>query len=131
MDELLAAVPMQQEFIVQGRVNPAALEAVNAKVDQASAGKPVALRFTVEEVAAHRKDGYAFKVRGQPQPLSLRGQAIIGRVVMLCRQEESDALSRIRKSSIIMMRGVVSRAELEGSGRTVNFTVTVADAKPQ
>jgi hypothetical protein len=131
MDELLVAVPLQQELVVQGRVNPAALEAVNASVDQASAGKGIALRFTVEEVAAHRKDGYAFRVRGQPQPMSLRGQAITGRVEALFRQDESAALSRIRKSSVVVVRGVVSKAELTGSGRTVNFNVTVADAKVQ
>ena len=131
MDELLVAVPLQQELVVQGRVNPAALDAVNSSIDRASAGKGIALRFTVEEVVAYRKDGYAFRVRGQPQPMSLRGQAITGRVEALFREDESAALSRIRKSSVVLVRGVLSKAELTGSGRTVNFKVTVADAKVQ
>ena len=127
LDELLAVVPLDQTLVTAGRVSPAALDAANAVVDQASAGKPAALRVPFDELIAHRKDGYAFKLRGQPQPLSLRGQAVIGRVEVLFRADQGASLSRLGKGSVVTVKGIISKAELEGARNTVTFTVLIAD----
>jgi hypothetical protein len=127
LDELLVVVPLDQTLVSAGRVSPAALDAANAVVDKASAGKPAALRVPFEELVAHRKDGYAFKLRGQPQPMSLRGQAVIGRVEVLFRADQGASLSRLGKGSVVPVKGIISKAELEGARNTVTFTVLIAD----
>lgn len=131
LDELLLPVPLGQELISGGRVNPAALEAANSAVDQAAAGKPVVLRVPFDALVAHRADGYAFKLRGQPQPLTLRGQAVAGRVEVLFRGDQAATLSRLGKGSVVAVRGVVNKAELTAEGRAVTFTVVITDGTVQ
>jgi hypothetical protein len=131
LDELLLPVPLDHDLFSDGRVNPAAVEAANSAVDRAAAGKPIAVRVPFGELLAHRRDGYAFRLRGEPQPLTLRGRKVTGHVVVLFRADQSAALGRLGKGSVVPVKGIISRAEITGEGRNVDFRVIIADGAMQ
>ena len=131
LDELLLPVPLDQDLFTDGRVNPAAVEAANSAVDRAAAGKPIAIRVPFRELVALRRGSYAFKLRGEPQPLTLRGRKVTGYVEVLFRAEQAEALGRLGKGSMVPVKGVISRAELSGEIRNVDFKVIIADGAMQ
>lgn len=129
LDELLVPVPLDQDLFTDGRVNAAAVQAANAVVEKATVGKPIAVRVPFRDLVTFRRGG--FKLRGEAQPLTLRGRKVTGYVEVLFREDQAAAVGRLGKGSVVPVKGTVSRAEISGELRTLDFRVVIADGALQ
>ena len=128
---MLRQIPAAIDVAPGGQPNPAAVEQANAMLAQTLAARPILLRMRVEEVAATKDEGAAFKVTGREHPLTYRATSITGRAVALFPSEQAAQLGKLQKGAEITVRGTISKAQIHGRGRGLGLTVTIAGAQMQ
>jgi len=129
IDDIIRPLPTGIELTKEGRANVAGVEAANAWLAQSAVGHTVAVRLLVETMQSVKEDGYAFKITGREQGLTVRGTTVPAHFVALFRAGPASALAGVTKNREIPVRGVVQKAILEGQGRTLALTVTLEEAK--
>lgn len=129
IDEVLRALPVGIELKKGGEFHVAGVTAANEWLARSAPGRTAAVRLPVEALQATKDDGYAFKVTGRDQAISVRGTTVPAHFVALFRAGPAAALTGISKARELAVRGVVQKAVLEGRGRTLALTVTLGEAQ--
>ena len=129
IDEIVRALPAAIELTKEGQFNVAGVTAANEWLAKNAATRTAAVRLMVEGMQATKDDGYAFKITGQQQPLSVRGTTMPAHFVALFRAGPAGALTGVTKSRDLPVRGVVQKAVIEGQGHTLTLTITLGEAQ--
>ena len=129
IDEVVRALPVGIELVKAGEFHVAGVTAANEWLARSAPGRVAAVRLPVEALQATKEDGYAFKITGRDQPMSIRGTPVRARFVALFRAGPAAALTGVSKGRELATRGVVRKAVLEGQGRALALTVTIGEAQ--
>jgi hypothetical protein len=129
VNDFTRGIPANVDLAPNGNPDPGAVDQANKELQQAFAGKPVALRLWLDDLRPTQDGGYAVRAAAREVTVTYRGLAIPVGVVLLFRPAEAAALGRIGKGSDVSARGTVLKAELQGRGRGLAMQVTVVDAQ--
>lgn len=129
IEEVLRALPVGIELVKAGQFHVAGVTAANEWLARSAPGRTALVRLPVEALQATKEDGYAFKVTGRNQAITVRGTTVPAHFIALFRAGPAAAVTGVAKGREFPVRGVVQKAVLEGQGRTVAFTVTLGEAQ--
>ena len=129
IDEIVRGLPAGIELTKEGQFHVAGVSAANEWLSENAATRTAAVRLMVDAMQATKEEGYAFKVTGREQIVTVRGTPVRARLVALFRAGPAAALTGVTKNRDLAVRGVVRRAIIEGQGRNLGLTVTLADAQ--
>lgn len=129
IDEIVRALPTGIELTKAGQFNVSGVAAANDWLARSAAGRNVSARLMVEEMKATNDDGYAFKITGRDQAVTIRGTNVSARFVALFRAGPAAALTGVTKNRDLPVRGIIQKAVIEGQGRALGLTITLGEAK--
>lgn len=129
MEEVVRALPAGIELTKEGQFNVAGVTAANDWLAANAFGQTAAVRLVVDGMQAIKDDGYAFKITGRDQVISIRGTPVTARFVARFRPGPAGALTGVTKNRDLPVRGVVQKAIIEGQGRTLGLTITLGEAQ--
>jgi hypothetical protein len=129
IDEIIRPLPTGIELTKGGKLHVDGVAAANEWLAQSTAGRTVAVRLMVEAMQATKDEGYAFRVTGREQAITVRGTTVSAHFVALFRAGPAGALVGVTKNRDLPVRGLIQRAVIEGQGRTLALTVTIEEAK--
>jgi hypothetical protein len=129
IDEVIRTLPAGIELTKAGELHVAGVSASNEWLTRSAPGRAAAVRLPVETLQATKDDGYAFRVTGRDQVISVRGTNVRARFIALFRAGPAAALTGASKGRDLAVRGVVQKAVLEGQGRALALTVTIGEAQ--
>jgi hypothetical protein len=129
LNEILLPLPVGIDLLKAGQLNVAGIEAANTWLASTFVNRPVSMRMALEAAQAFTEEGYAFKAIGKSVPVTSRGVTIPAQLVAQFRAGPAAALATVSKGRELPVRGVIQKVVIEGRGRSIVLTVTVAEAQ--
>jgi hypothetical protein len=131
LDDMVRGMPATVQLTKEGQFHVSGVASANEWLTQTASARTAVVRLMVDVMQATKEDGYAFKVTGREQILTVRGTPVRGRIIALFRAGPAAALTGVTKNRDLAVRGVVQKAILEGQGRNLALTVTLGEAEVQ
>ncbi len=128
VDELLAAVPRNVNFVANGKLTVDGIRQLTALLDEAALGRPTAMRVAVEQSRPFMEEGYELLVTTSAMPIRVQGCNVNARIEAKFRGNQIAQKTKLTKGTALNLRGTVGKIAFGGTAMTPEMVVTVEEA---